>query len=308
MSCGQRPGEREVAERIRSELEPLGFAVYIATTQQTLNDLKSNIFSELEKSDYFLFVDFKRDKISRLKSIHRGSLFTNQELGLASYLGLETIAFQETGVLSGDGILGFIQLNPIMFSDREKLPEKIRQEVLKRAWDPMSRNRLSITRNSSEFDVIAGDPLEDLRGERVRNKVIFHADVKNEHRSKPAINCTVLVHSAFNLDTGDEITLAETIDIKWAGLESPVSIISPTTRRQFDICYFWDNRYSAIQFSAAMNYGNAVSRFASSFSGLNKVRLVFVVRSENFPPAYQSFIVHWGNSQKEIIVSLDEQM
>jgi hypothetical protein len=49
---------------------------------------------QLETSDYFLFIDFKRERI-RCPNIFRGSLFTNQELAIASFLGLESIVFQE---------------------------------------------------------------------------------------------------------------------------------------------------------------------------------------------------------------------
>src|SRR2546425_642183 len=101
ISCGQQPTEAAIAEAIAARLSALGFAPYIATKQQTLRGLKEEIFERLRAAEYFLFVDFKREGLvtgSPLsgffkKILHRGSLFTHQELAIAAYLDKEVIAF-----------------------------------------------------------------------------------------------------------------------------------------------------------------------------------------------------------------------
>src|SRR5258708_30521193 len=98
VSCGQSAGSDEigVAEKIRDRLMTLGFDVYLAFEQQSLGDLRANIFRELEDSEYSLFIDFLRDELKgEEETRYRGSLFCNQELALAAYLDKPVIAFQE---------------------------------------------------------------------------------------------------------------------------------------------------------------------------------------------------------------------
>jgi hypothetical protein len=78
VSCGQAKNseEMELASNIAQMLESLGYDPYVAAKEQTLAGLKENIFRRLEESEYFLFVDFKRDALNgRSPPIHRGSLF-----------------------------------------------------------------------------------------------------------------------------------------------------------------------------------------------------------------------------------------
>lgn len=116
ISCGQNKETNEamIAGQIRERLEKLGFEPYIAVEEQTLRGLKENIFHQLSSSEYFLFVDFKRDKFEN-EDVYRGSLFSHQELALASYLNIEVLAFREAGVKTEDGIMRFLQANTIQF-------------------------------------------------------------------------------------------------------------------------------------------------------------------------------------------------
>ena len=117
ISCGQKPEELRIAENIANVLVSMNFEPYIARNQQTLNGVVENIFSKLNESEYFLFIDFKRERLCKLENdkyvpdiFHRGSLFSHQELALATFLkDMKIIAFQESGVKSEDGILRFIQ-------------------------------------------------------------------------------------------------------------------------------------------------------------------------------------------------------
>jgi len=108
ISCGQQKGteEEKIAEEIKERLEDLGFKPYVAITDQTTKGFKENIFQNLNKSEYFIFIDFKREKLNWEKFCferkktrrYRGSLFSNQELALASYFCKEIMAFQEEGI------------------------------------------------------------------------------------------------------------------------------------------------------------------------------------------------------------------
>ena len=97
----------------------------------------------MEECEYYLFIDFKREQIiegsredlvryvkDKSKTInHRGSLFSNQELAIATYLTKPIIAFQENGVKDREGILGAIQANVKHFDNRKNLVNRVIQKV-----------------------------------------------------------------------------------------------------------------------------------------------------------------------------------
>jgi hypothetical protein len=65
ISCGQNKESDEVviASAIRDRLQELGFDPYIAVQEQTLRGLKENIFRQLSECEYFIFVDFRRERL-----------------------------------------------------------------------------------------------------------------------------------------------------------------------------------------------------------------------------------------------------
>ena len=76
-------------------LDGLGFNPYLAIEKHTLNGLKENIFKQLCDSEYFLFIDFKRERIKLLRRLYRGSLYAHQELAVASHLDIKFMGFQQ---------------------------------------------------------------------------------------------------------------------------------------------------------------------------------------------------------------------
>jgi hypothetical protein len=63
ISCGQRPDEIGIAERVAKILEKLRLEAYVALTDQRLRSVPENIFERLRNTEYFLFIDFCREKI-----------------------------------------------------------------------------------------------------------------------------------------------------------------------------------------------------------------------------------------------------
>jgi hypothetical protein len=187
VSCGQNKDSVEpvLATDIKRRLIELGFDPYVAVGEQSLRGLKENLFEQLNKSEYFVFVDFKRERLDGLDS-HRGSLFSHQELAVASFLDIDVLAFQEQGVKQNDGILGFIQGNAIAFSDREKLPEQVAARVQQLlqvgAWDSRWRNELVLEREATYFS-------DALRVPHQKMGRFFHIGVRNLHHRRAAMNC-----------------------------------------------------------------------------------------------------------------------
>jgi hypothetical protein len=81
ISCGQRIGpEREAAQNIKEWFDSQGYVGYVATEVQTLPELNQNIIQELKTSDYYLFLNFKRERLLARRFPRRGSVYTQQEL------------------------------------------------------------------------------------------------------------------------------------------------------------------------------------------------------------------------------------
>ena len=72
-----------MVEELRKQLKGT-YDLYISVNEQSLSGMTEDIFDNLKKAEYFLFIDFKREKLVR--SAYRGSLFTNQELAIAKML------------------------------------------------------------------------------------------------------------------------------------------------------------------------------------------------------------------------------
>jgi hypothetical protein len=153
ISCGQREdgGEFRIAKEIGTRLEGAGFEYYIAIEQQSLLAIRENVFPRLTDYEYFLFIDFRRERLGR-SGPYRGSLFSHQELAIASYLEKDLIAFRENGVSPLDGLIGHLQANCTAFTDRSTLPDLVIEEVKRRHWTPDWRNELVISLNDPPYD------------------------------------------------------------------------------------------------------------------------------------------------------------
>jgi hypothetical protein len=112
VSCGRRDEkEKEIAYRLEKALTELGFEPYVAIHEQSTRSVIQNIIPHLRDDEYFLFIDFRRERLISETEEYRGSLFTSQELAIALYLEKDIIAFQEEGIKKLDGMLSAIQAN-----------------------------------------------------------------------------------------------------------------------------------------------------------------------------------------------------
>lgn len=291
ISCGQSKGsdEPKIAEEIAKKLTDLGFDPYVAVAQQSLRGLKENIFEQLSRSEYFLFVDFKRERLG-FASVHRGSLFSHQELALASFLEIDVLAFQERGTKQRDGILGFIQANETAFSERNTLPdliiENVKQRMKEGRWDPRWRNELVLEHGPEDFT----DPVIRNTGKTAR---FFHIGVHNRHRSKTALNCCAYLERVSTLDTGSDIPVP-TVEFKWEGYLLPNAHVHAKTVRRFDA--FWVLHENPTQILFDNPFCDA-SPFLPNVAGVDsQYRLTYLVLSDNFPPARRSFVLKIAKS------------
>jgi hypothetical protein len=279
ISCGQTRGSDEeiVANNISKRLLDLGFDPYVAVAEQTLLGLKENIFARLRTSEYFLFVDFKRELIDPTREIHRGSLFTHQELALAAFSDIDVLAFQERGVKPDDGILSIIQANAVQFTDRHTLHNVVADKVKERCWDPNWRNELVLKRRPEQFsdaDVLGNQPIKTR---------FFFIDAHNLHREKAATNCYVYLDKII---TPQGEVIPNTIEFKWSGTRLPNVGIAPRASRSFDAFSIYHNDPTGLQFFVHSDSWEFVPRVPK---GQGDYTLFYRVMCDNFPPARGSF-------------------
>jgi len=230
ISCGQRPGEElEIAKRLKSMLkEEFQFEPYLALADQRLRSVPENIFERLRNSEYFLIIDFRREKVDKE---YRGSLFSHQELAIAAFLEFDNdvLIFQEKGVMQRDGMIGAFQANAIPFKRRSDLVETIAKHV-KKKWHHDWRRKLVLQQ--------ANDPdCEAVQQKSGTVGYFFHILMRNRHIRTPARDCCAYLRSV--RDATGRMTRFEASKLRWAGCFFPNAIIPPGNFvRRFDALWF----------------------------------------------------------------------
>jgi len=297
ISCGQQKNSEEerIANKIKEELIDLGYEAYIAIKEQITRGFKENIFQRLEKSEYFIFIDFRREKIEEKKNEYRGSLFSNQELALATYLDKPIIAFQEEGVKERDGILSVIQVNPIKFSSRSDLVDQVismvRDKQEKKEWENNWREELSLDRDKDDI----GKANYDF--DPNKPAIFYHVRVKNNHCNKIAWRCLSYIEKIKYLDTG-EVKILDLVENKWRGVINASVQIPPNQYRKFDGFHIFvnDNREAYLGFNRSItDYTGYDLEYRLKVPG--RYEIFYIVYAENFFPARATFRL---NLAKEI--------
>lgn len=289
ISCGQARDTEEVkiAHEIKNRLIELGYDPYIAVEEQTLRGVKENIFSQLDTSEYFIFIDFKRERLvidDNQPVVHRGSLFTHQELALASYLDIPLLAFQEAGVKQEDGIMRFLQANAIPFTDRNSLPNIVADKAQEFKWSPHWKNQLVIE--------IPKPPFKDMPEINInKTKRYFHIQVRNLHRRKSAINCSVYLEKIFDTLKHVEIPI-ETTGFKWLNSTSLNSAIAPMSYRKFGAFWIYHTcSLKHLSFKGLTDTSEDIFDLSSPV-GFEDLELTYLVISNNFRPIIKTFVLH----------------
>lgn len=297
ISCGQSKisDEVEIAHRIAERILSLGFEPYVAVEEQSLRGVKENIFSQLETSEYFIFIDFKREKIIRDgEDIFRGSLFSHQELALASYLDIPLLSFQEHGVKKDDGLLRFLQGNCIPFSDRHLLPSVVSDEISRREWSSGWKNALYLDRDPKQYS--------DAKIQDGRLCRFFHIDVKNLHQRKTALNCYAYLEKVYDVQNKKDISI-RTVEFKWAGYVIPYASIMPKSFRSIDAFFVSHVAPTQMMF----NIYTDSSQFVPRIIGPGEYDFTYLVVSENFLPVSRKFRITVGNTLADISLVLAKE-
>jgi len=274
-------------------LDAAGFSPYVAVDHQSLRSIRENIFPQLIDAEYFLFIDFRRDALANTTPTEfRGSLFSHQELAIASFLEKELLAFRESGVRPLDGLVGHLQGNSIAFNDRDSLPDRVMAEVVHRGWVPNWQNRLAIELSDPPFmDAIR-------RPENVMGR-FFQLRVVNRHRIRTAQDCVGYIRSVVRKNTGKPVPF-ETTELKWAGYLFPQATISPASFRRLDAFGLAHNDPTRPMFNCFADS----TYFIPQFSGLGEWVLTYEVYSANIPGARAKIRIVLSESVSQVAVVL----
>ncbi len=146
LSCGQRGEEIKVAREIKKRLASRGFEVYIALDVQSISEINGGIIGELKNSDFYLFVNFRREQLE--KNEHgqeefRGSLFSHQEFAIAYALGFDQkiLVVNQTHV-KREGMLQHFGCNTKEFNSSKDCTTVVTQAVSRARWRPDYSRRL----------------------------------------------------------------------------------------------------------------------------------------------------------------------
>jgi hypothetical protein len=285
LSCGQNKDEKPLVGKIKKYLESKNYEVYVATTQQKLKGLKDNIFNELSTSEYFLFIDFKRERIISKKRRNdncRGSLFSHQELAIASFLDMELIALHEKGTINEDGISKYIQTNPVEFDDRNKIILILKDLLIKNNWVSGWKNELTMA-ESKGYYMKFKDSSEIAK--------FYHVNIFNNHKNKIARNCYAYIKNIKDLSKNMNIEF-ETTELKWAGYGAlPFVTIMPKTTRKIDAFYIKINEPIKLHFNIFTDSVKNIPLIDES----GDYEMIYQVISDNFIPIESKFLLHLDN-------------
>jgi hypothetical protein len=188
ISCGQAsPPERQVAQSLATWLTSQGFSPYVAIQVQSILDLNAGIIGELKSSDYYLFINFRRDRLRLFpRREYRGSLFANQELSIAYALAFEHMLMLNQKAVRREGVFQFMVSNIPDFTQYGDVLGLVQDAVQTAHWHSDYTRHLSI---AGHYFTAQPFPYRDHTGERhIR---ALHVRIRNARPDRGAVETIV---------------------------------------------------------------------------------------------------------------------
>lgn len=131
LSCGQREGkEKKCGKQICKFFEKNysdRVEILFAENTYTSAGLTNIIFKNLKECDAFIAILHKREPIKERE--YRGSLFVNQELGIASFLGKKYYLVYSESNIKLEGVFKYIMNRTIDFSSPDNIVENLKPKI-----------------------------------------------------------------------------------------------------------------------------------------------------------------------------------
>lgn len=299
ISCGQRTErEKNIGLEVDRYFLQRGFETYFAKKVHSPKALTEHIFANLKESEYFVFIDFKRERIKSCKlrlekkktDKFRGSLFVNQEIAIATFLELEGIGFLEKGV-KREGILNYLIFNARPFKDGTEIIAELKKETSN--WNPESVNELFLSH----------DKRGDTKDIRLNKPPLYpltdwwHIEVKNRHKSKHAFSCLAYLTYLKNMDNKKKIEIPR-IELNWSGLGDYTINIMADEKRELDALYII-HRENKVRFHSR-KLTTSTLRFQLPALDNGTYLLEYSIVSSNFDIASKRFLLKHPKTHKEI--------
>jgi hypothetical protein len=286
ISCGQRNSkEKDIGLACKDYLDGKGFETYFAEEVHSLEALTENIFRHLRISEYFVFIDFRREELHNGK--FRGSLFVNQEIAIAALLGIETVGFHEEGVIR-EGVVEHLIVNPFYLKDKEDFLKKLKENTEK--WHNDWRNELSL-----EFPGEDEGVARNFKNPDNTYADWYHLQVHNNHRNRYARNCVAYILEIKNIDTGKEITPGN-FELVWAGTGLFQRHILPKRAAEVDAFLIVRGR-NVIEFNCRPSTS---SQYGMPSLGKGNYLMTYLIASENFETVMRTFRLEFGGDFSQI--------
>jgi len=234
VSCGQaNDEERRIAAEISALLVKQGFPQpYVAIQAQTIQDINFSIISNLKNSDYYIFIDFAREKIGSqgwFRPLFRGSLFTNQELAIAYILEYKEVLYLQQEGVNLEGIGKYLLSNAVTFKHKYEVLQIIEQEVRKKGWLPTYSRHLTLGTPAY------GQACQYTDHTGTYQEYIWLLEVKNLRYDTAAFD-TVARLNEITLQNGSKIACPDREFLKWAGRNKAYSAtILPRGNARLDL-------------------------------------------------------------------------
>ncbi len=290
ISCGQcNVREKSIGYSVEDFFKGRGFETYFADRVHSPEALTENIFRFLRSSEYFVFVDFRRNPIA--DNSFRGSVFVNQELAIATFLRISGLGFVEKGV-AREGILGYQIWNALEFEDGTQILTQLEHHT--GSWDPTSVNELFM-----EFD-----PANVSRAITITNNTErpvtdwYHLTVRNRNKSVHALSCLAYLTGIEDLDNRRLIPVPS-VELIWSGLGDYSANIIAGAERKLD-AFFVMRTENDIRFNHR-SPSTTASAFWLPALKQGRYKLEFTVISSNFATVSRSFFLEHKGIFSDVI-------
>lgn len=268
ISCGQDTArEKEFGEKLVEYFRNKGFETYFAEHIHSSKPLLQSILDALKESEYFIAWN-----PFRMMNGEVGSLFVQQEIAVAAYLGLPSLYFHDKGVDKTAGMSGALHLNGIEIDNTSRLEDEL--DKLTRKWNNASKNQLFLKFGNEHKDI----PLLSYPGSPPSNW--YHLVVWNGCGYKHAKNCRAYADRIVKTNSRWDLSSEYKQELIWAG--TGISAINITSKKKRDADAIWTLkgnkqwRFHSIQTSSVYSY---------PILGEGVYEIYYLVVSDNMPDA-----------------------
>jgi hypothetical protein len=277
ISCGlARPNERAVAECVAKWFNSEGFEAYVAVTVQTIMDLNAGVIGALKNSDYYLFINFRREKVIGPPDSFRGSLYTHQELAVAYALGFDRMILVNQSGTAIEGVLQFIVTNTPRFETEGEVLGIVKDAVRAEHWLPAFSRQLTVEQVAFAYPpTLFHDHATLPQG---RPCLFLHGYVANR-RPDIAARQTICRLCEISSIVGPAVVHEDFTPLKATGFTGYEQTIWPSSVGRFDLLSIHYVKPNEIFLHSLNDMGPR----RPAISSVGRYKLIYEILAEHFP-------------------------